>query len=298
MTVKPRGYDGKALAEFYTANPQFGALYNDVNATQYGVKNGAVVDPGRYYFLYRTLLGYVRSRIRSRAVVADIGCGMGIMAGMCRDVYEKYAGMDISLERVQQARRLLPSAKCFWVVGDAQRLPFKQGSFDQVVSLEVIEHVPDPAAYLNEINRALVRGGSLILSTPGSFFYNDNRARIYRDQHLYQFNPGTLKRLLRKCSFAVCSSHGVGFRVQLFIPVWLGSDVIKFLYACLTRSKLKSGYGRAISLEWDIVTQPWVSKLYFAFKDKRVWFFLMRIFGAAGGFLPGLSSTMVVECRK
>lgn len=45
-------------------------------------------------------------------------------------------------------------------------LPFPDGSFDVVVALEVIEHLLDPDAFLDEIARVLAPGGCVILSTP------------------------------------------------------------------------------------------------------------------------------------
>jgi ubiquinone/menaquinone biosynthesis C-methylase UbiE len=291
-------YDGKALADFYNYDAQHGAVCNDINATQYGIRDGAVISPGRYYFFFKKLLGLVASRIAPQAVLADIGCGMGVMAEASRGKYIKYVGMDLSWERVKQAREKVKSDTCFWVVGDAQHIPFKAGSFTQVVSLEVIEHVPDSGAYLQEINRILTRGGRYILSTPGSLFYSSRIGRLYQDQHLYQFNPRVLRRLLKKNSFRVRFVRGVGFRLQLVIPLWLGSDFLKRVYAKLKKTDLKSGPGVPISLEFDIVTHPRVGRFYSAFKSKALWNCVMRIAGLIGRFFPGFSSTMVVECRK
>jgi SAM-dependent methyltransferase len=52
------------------------------------------------------------------------------------------------------------------VISADQPLPFATGQFDLVVSMDVIEHVPDPAPWLHEALRVLRPGGTLFLTTP------------------------------------------------------------------------------------------------------------------------------------
>ncbi len=51
------------------------------------------------------------------------------------------------------------------VRGNAGALPFKDGSFEVVLCTELLEHVPDPKAVVEELYRVLRRGGRCILST-------------------------------------------------------------------------------------------------------------------------------------
>ncbi|MFQ5495622.1 MAG: class I SAM-dependent methyltransferase, partial [Phycisphaerae bacterium] len=46
------------------------------------------------------------------------------------------------------------------------RTPYPDGHFDSIAITEVIEHVPDEAATLAELDRILKRGGVLVLTTP------------------------------------------------------------------------------------------------------------------------------------
>lgn len=50
--------------------------------------------------------------------------------------------------------------------GLSRPLPFRDGAFDLVVTLETIEHLLDPDGFLAEIHRVLMPGGVLVLSTP------------------------------------------------------------------------------------------------------------------------------------
>ena len=57
----------------------------------------------------------------------------------------------------------------FW---DGKTLPFKNGSFDNVVAFEVLEHVFEVENAIYEINRVLKPGGGLLVSTP--FMYREH----------------------------------------------------------------------------------------------------------------------------
>ena len=52
------------------------------------------------------------------------------------------------------------------VIGDVLRLPFADKTFDSIVCLEVLEHVPDTRLALAEMSRVLKGGGVLLLSAP------------------------------------------------------------------------------------------------------------------------------------
>jgi 2-polyprenyl-3-methyl-5-hydroxy-6-metoxy-1,4-benzoquinol methylase len=286
------------LSRFYSYDRQHGAVFNDINRTQYGVDHGQVVTPSRHYFFYRLLLDRVCSQLSTDDYVLDAGCGMGILAEKMRGGLRSYVGMDISLERVRQARQNAGRGNCSWVVGDAQRMPFKPQRFSRVVSLEVIEHVLQPPAYLDEVARVLEPGGVFIFSTPGSYFHAENIGRVGKDQHLHQFSPGGLKRLCAGAGMRLMRMRGIGLRLQLLIPCWMGSDLLKRSYALITRKPLRAGYGYPVSIEFDIVTSSWVQKLYALPSWRWLWRILVAVAAAWGRMLPGCASTMVGSCRK
>jgi SAM-dependent methyltransferase len=57
---------------------------------------------------------------------------------------------------------------------DATALPLADGSVDMVLSLELLEHVPEPAAVLREIARVLKPGGTVMLSVPSAVPRHDH----------------------------------------------------------------------------------------------------------------------------
>ena len=89
----------------------------------------------------------------------DVGCGAG---RYLRHLREPVVGVDI--DRPLLARL----AKEGWpvVLGDAHRLPFRDGAFRTVLFSEVLEHVPEPRKAVSEVKRVLAKGGRVVLSTP------------------------------------------------------------------------------------------------------------------------------------
>lgn len=77
------------------------------------------------------------------------------------------------------------------------RVPAEDGTFDTVLSTQVLEHVPDPDAYLGEARRLLQSGGRLVLSTHGIYRYHPSPEDLWR-----WTGPG-LRRQIERCGFRV-----------------------------------------------------------------------------------------------
>lgn len=90
--------------------------------------------------------------------VLDLGCGTGrnlpLLASGSRPV-----GLDPCLETLRAARRRSPGTPL--VLGAAERLPFRSGAFDTVVSGLVFCSVSEPIRALGEVRRVLAPGGTL-----------------------------------------------------------------------------------------------------------------------------------------
>lgn len=79
---------------------------------------------------------------------------------------------------------------------DGKKLPYDDGSFDHVLCTEVLEHVPDPAAFLFDLNRVLRHGGTLVLTVPWS-------ARLHHLPYDYgRFTRFGLAALLESTGFS------------------------------------------------------------------------------------------------
>ena len=66
------------------------------------------------------------------------------------------------------------------VCADAQQLPFRDGEFDCVLAVEVMEHLRDPMRFSLEVQRVLCDGGQAVISVPFLFHYHADPADYWR----------------------------------------------------------------------------------------------------------------------
>src|SRR5580698_5151678 len=102
--------------------------------------------------------------VRRGERVLDVGCGTGVLeqslaeAGWTDDV----VGLDLTEEMLRFAQgKRIPSLESLYV-GDAENLPFRDGSFDVVLSCYVVKYCSAPLLAA-EAARVLRRGGRLVL---------------------------------------------------------------------------------------------------------------------------------------
>jgi SAM-dependent methyltransferase len=94
--------------------------------------------------------------------VLDLACGTGNAALLAAAAGARVTGLDTAARLVEVARDRVPDAE--FVVGDAQALPFDDGTFDAVVSVFGVIFVPDPARAIAELLRVLAPGGRALVA--------------------------------------------------------------------------------------------------------------------------------------
>ena len=160
----------------------------------------------------RTRHRIVLEFVGGRKAVLDIGCGSSRIILDLPDA----VGFDI---QQQKLRWLLPRHRRL-VRGTCFALPFRSGSMDGVINSQVIEHVPDDPAILQESWRVLRPGGIFVLGTPDygrrlwwvlEWIYGKVLPGAYAHEHITHFTRASLLAKLRDAGFEVLACKYVGF---------------------------------------------------------------------------------------
>lgn len=100
-----------------------------------------------------------RYRPLAGSVAVDVGGGPGYTAEALREAGASAFTIDADFDELSLHGRTPRGA----VVGDGLRLPLADGSLDLVVTLNALEHVPDPWAFLTELVRVARPGGTVFV---------------------------------------------------------------------------------------------------------------------------------------
>jgi len=162
----------------------------------------SLIPPQRYWQRRRHRITVLWARGLGR--VLDAGCGSSLIVQSLNNV----VGMDFNYAKLRFLRRYeIPL-----VNGSAFALPFKDGSFDCVMSSQVIEYIRYDESIFGEMHRVLRTGGTLILGTPD---YATIGWRIiepvygflmpggYKDQHSTHYTLEMLREILARYGIVI-----------------------------------------------------------------------------------------------
>jgi ubiquinone/menaquinone biosynthesis C-methylase UbiE len=166
--------------------------------------SGERIVPGKVT-LDRELASRRRYEFAARYVegkhVLDIGCGEGYGSATLAEKATHVVGTDRSEEVIKYAAAKYPLPNIEFRCMPAEKHAFPDESFDVVVCLELIEHVQNYVAVMEEMHRLLKPGGILILSTPNKNVTSPGRETPIHDFHVHEFTIRELQELCQ-CYFA------------------------------------------------------------------------------------------------
>jgi SAM-dependent methyltransferase len=115
--------------------------------------------------LHQARYDFVLERIRRDEHLLEIGVGAGTFTNQILSKCQSYVGVEYDRETCLEARRKT-AGKANIIEGDARRLDFANDQFSFIACLEVLEHLGDFIAGVNEIHRCLKTTGIAIVSVP------------------------------------------------------------------------------------------------------------------------------------
>jgi len=128
-------------------------------------------------------------------IALDVGAGSLVFANELHRFFSTYVTLDYEIRSSKLNVR-----------GDGQNLPFAAGTFDTLISIDVLEHVQNPWQMFKESARVLVPGGVIVLVTPFFFWAHEEPFDFYRVSkyglvHLCEKNDLELLRIEPTCGF-------------------------------------------------------------------------------------------------
>lgn len=143
--------------------------------------------------------------------VLDLGCGVGyLLAWLSRRASVRRHGLDLSLASLQSAAAANPTARL--TLGDAEQLPYQDGSFDRVACNGAAHHFLDEHSAFREMYRVLAPDGLLVLYEPtANVVTNVLRKLLLRGEryespvdlaHKAEFTPSRARAVLLETGFS------------------------------------------------------------------------------------------------
>ena len=192
--------------------------YYTINDVKYDEKGASCFIENYYKNVKKNTSRYseIISFVDKEGYILDYGCGWGCFSKLLYEKGNNVLGLDIDKNSIDIARDFIK---------ENHRLKFKHGdiksiddgTFDYVISTEVLEHTHNPGNYINECNRVLKKNGYLILSIPNiqtlkHLFIQmklnkknlkkiNNQDYIKTRDHIQAWNPITLCTLLNSMGF-------------------------------------------------------------------------------------------------
>ncbi len=156
-----------------------------------------------------------KENLGSGGCLLNVGCGDGEYNRELENGFEATFGIDVNRKEICYAAGA--SENSYYMVASGSSMPFRDGSFDRISCIDVIEHVDDDESVIREISRVTKKDGILLLSVPHRnfpFTYDPVNALlgiigrkigigIWGFGHLRLYDERGLSRILRVNGFEI-----------------------------------------------------------------------------------------------
>lgn len=169
---------------------------------------------GQRYWHFRRFSEVGKLIAPTKGTILDIGCADGTFTRVIFDRArpEALVGIDILPGSVKYSQNKFKTYKnTKFLVADAERLPFKNESYDAVFCLEVLEHVFSPKKVLGEIKRVLKKDGYAVLLVPSESLlfkvvwaiWLRTGGGVWQNTHLHRYDRLKLGRIVEEAGLKI-----------------------------------------------------------------------------------------------
>jgi SAM-dependent methyltransferase len=174
---------------------------------------------GRRRIIERFLAEICRKLSTKRPRILDVGCGTGANLEMLAG-FGDAEGVDVSPEALEFCReRGLNNVR----LGEAERLPFADKTFDIVTALDVVEHLDDDSLGLAEMYRILKPGGRALMFVPAFMFLWGVQDDV--SNHRRRYTLAGIKEVVKSSGLRV--ERATYANITFFAPILLGRLVMR-----------------------------------------------------------------------
>lgn len=180
----------------------------------------------------------------SAEIILDVGCGNGWAAKNLITGNHVVISMDVSTVNPLKVIKENSHPNHLGLVADGLALPFKPNSIDAVIAAEIMEHVVNPALFIDQLYKALKPGGIIIITTPYhekieySLCIHCNQ-KTPRHAHLHSFHEKNIPLLIptgaRLAMYTFMNKYLLKLRTHLlfrYLPYGLWKQADKFAEFC------------------------------------------------------------------
>ncbi len=237
---------------------------------------------------YQKLAEEIRANSKPEDMILDVGCGEGKIWQLFPGL--DITGLDISEENLKKAGKYLKPVK-----GPAEKLPFKDQSFDLVIASEILEHLIAPEKVLQEIDRVLKPEGLAIVTYPNTgglqfrmslLFCGRNPSLNYPENilHIRFFSLLDFKQMIKKTKLKIQKIRGTSFlafhkeNFGYYIPIprrirVIGGDLfpgLSFGNSVILKKEGETERGDEEGLKEKLIKSSWALKYYYQEAERSV----------------------------
>ena len=162
-----------------------------------------------------------------REVILDLGCGTGRYVKELSEKCRKIIGVDFSKEMLEVAKVKNPNVE-FYQKDITKRLPFKNNTFDKIISSLVFSHLTDISKPLKECRRILKKSGKLFITDfPGGSTI-DWKSIKYKKKIIHSLDVSKTCRFHSIAEY-IDKTSLIGFKLVGIIPLRVTSRAKKYL---------------------------------------------------------------------